>query len=347
MNLDFNYLLDKAKVEVDFNAIYNLINNKNIMVTGAGGSIGSELVRQICKYNPKSITFFDRNEEKVFYLEREVSTNTQIPITVRLGSITDRKRSDLIFEECKPDIVFHTAANKHVPLSEENPQETFLNNVGGTMVLVEAALRHKCKNFIFVSTDKAVNPSSIMGHTKRLCELYIQAIWSSFNRNIDIAFTIVRFGNVIGSSGSVAEIFKKQLEIGNTVTITDLDMTRYFLTIPDACNLLLQCSSFGVDGVYVLDMGDPIFIADIAKRMANILNVENLEFKVVGVRKGEKITEELVSSNEKTTVTSHTQIKKIMPVEKQWGTYYLNLCLLLNEADYLTKDELKKRIIQL
>lgn len=335
-------LLNKQPIDINTEDVHNFIRDKNILVTGAGGSIGSELVRQICKYSPNCITFFDRNEEKVFYLEREINKNyPEIKIVCRLGSITDRKRAELTFEEVKPQIVFHVAANKHVPLSEENPHETVLNNVGGARNIIECSIKHGCENFIFVSTDKAVNPTSIMGHTKRLTELYIQSIQNRYKT----VFTIVRFGNVLGSSGSVVEIFNKQIETG-VLTLTHPDMTRYFLTIPDACNLLLQSASFKKSGIYVLDMGDPIKIIDLANKMIGESGLD-VKIQIIGIRPGEKIEEELISYEENVEITAHPQIYKINNNITNPAQLFFDIILLENDCNYISKEELKQRIINI
>jgi FlaA1/EpsC-like NDP-sugar epimerase len=337
--MNIGELLGKTPIVVDTTQIGHFLNGKNILVTGASGSIGSELVRQICKHNPKSITFFDRNEEKVFYLEKELNKDyPNIKISPKLGSITDRRRADLIFEEIKPEIVFHVAANKHVPLSEQNPHETVANNIGGARNIIENAIKYGCESFIFVSTDKAVNPSSIMGHTKRLTELYIQSIQKKYKT----VFTIVRFGNVLGSSGSVVEIFNKQILEGE-ITLTHPDMTRYFLTIPDACNLLLQSASYNENGIYVLNMGDPIRIKDLANKMIDASGLE-VKIKIVGIRQGEKITEELVSYSENIENTPHSEIYKISSNLNNPAQLFFEILLLENDCNYISESELRQRI---
>lgn len=337
--MNIGLLLNKNPVNINQKEVSNFIFDKTILVTGAGGSIGSELIRQLCKYKPKTIIFFDRNEEKVFYLEKEINKDyPNIQIICKLGSITDRNRANIIFQEVNPQIVFHVAANKHVPLSEQNPHETVFNNVGGARNIIECSVKYNCESFVFVSTDKAVNPSSIMGHTKRLTELYIQSIQNRYKT----VFTIVRFGNVLGSSGSVVEIFNKQIPEGE-ITVTHPDMTRYFLTIPDACNLLLQSAAFKTNGVYVLDMGEPVNIMDLAKRMIMASGLD-VKIKITGIREGEKIKEELVSYSEKLNPTKHNQIFKIDSEISNPAELFYEILLLENDCNYIDETELRERI---
>ncbi len=338
--IDVNKLLGKEPTEVNKEQISTFLKGKRVLVTGAVGSIGSELVRQICEYEPSEVIFLDRNEEKAFYFLIEIRNKfPDLKISCALGSITDWKRVDLVFNQYKPEIIFHTAANKHVPLSEDNPHETFMNNVGGTINLVGAAIRHKCESFVFISTDKAVNPTSVMGHTKRLCELYIQSIGDKYST----CFTIVRFGNVIGSSGSMLEIFEKQLPTGQ-ITVTDPEMTRYFLTIPDACKLLIQAGAFYEDALFILDMGEPYSIVDIAQK---VIDQSGLEAKIVftGIRPGEKVKEELFTLGEGIYPTSHSSISIMKKHHYDFPlSNFQDIVLLENECNYLTNQELKQRI---
>lgn len=296
-------------VELDTEKIENYISGKKILITGAAGSIGSELVRQLCKFNPNTIAFFDRNETAVFYLEKEINKDfPNIKIVPILGSICDKNRADEIFQEILPDIIYHAAANKHVPLSEENPSEAIYNNIYGTKVILETSIKYKCKSFILVSTDKAVNPSSIMGMSKRVCEILIQL------NNSNTKSIAVRFGNVLGSSGSVLQIFNEQIEKFKEITITHPDMERYFITPQNATKLLIQSSFIGKSGdIYMLDMGKPIKIVDLAKE--TILKKgylqEEIKIKFTGIRPGEKIYEDLITDLEKFIDTNHPKIKKI------------------------------------
>lgn len=263
-----------------------------VLITGASGSIGKEIVKQLIENN--EIICFDRNEEKIFYLEKELLEKyPNCKLTVCLGSITDIDRIKQVFDIYKPDIVYHTAANKHVPLGEENIHEFVYNNIQGTINLSNVALAHETK-FIFISTDKAVEPSSVMGYTKRMCEKYLL----SLNKNI----VICRFGNIIGSSGSVYEIFEKQAKNG-LITVTHPDMERYFISVENAVTNLVACSLFN-SGLYVFNMGVPVKIIDIAKKF-------NSTIKITGLRKGEKVKEKLNYNFEFVELTDNNNIYKI------------------------------------
>jgi FlaA1/EpsC-like NDP-sugar epimerase len=303
-------LLCRAPVEIDINNVSNFITNKRILITGAAGSIGNELVRQVAKFNPESIIFFDHNENNQFFLEKEMKSNfPDLKIIPRLGSITDRERAKAIFEETKPHIVYHAAANKHVPLSEQNPSEAINNNILGTHVIADMASYIGCEAFVLISTDKAVNPTSVMGATKRVAEYYVQLMNQS---SIKTKFITVRFGNVLGSSGSVVPIFKSQIEAGGPVTVTHPDMTRFFMTIPEAAKLLIQASAFGLGGeIFVLDMGSPVKIVDLARNMIMLsgFQPEDIKINFSGIRPGEKIFEELSFDNETTFSTTHPKIR--------------------------------------
>jgi FlaA1/EpsC-like NDP-sugar epimerase len=302
-------LLCRDPVAIDIMEISQFLANKRVLVTGAAGSIGNELVRQIAKFNPEAIIFFDHNENNQFFLEKEINADfPELKIIPRIGSISDINRSRAIFEETKPQIVYHAAANKHVPLSESNPSEAINNNVLGTHIIADLAAEMKCEAFVLISTDKAVNPTSVMGATKRIAEYYIQLKSTS---NIITRFITVRFGNVLGSSGSVVPIFKSQIEAGGPVTVTHPDMTRFFMTIPEAAQLLLQASAFAQSGeIYVLDMGESVKIVDLAQNMINLLAPNNnIEIKFSGIRPGEKIYEELSFDNESTEITKHPKIR--------------------------------------
>lgn len=304
-------LLCREPVSIDTNEVSKFIEGKRVMVTGGSGSIGSELVRQVARFNPKEIILFDRNENNVFFIERELKANfPDIKITVRLGSITDRPRALTIFEETKPQIVYHTAANKHVPLSEANPSEAINNNILGTHVIADMAAHMKCQAFVLISTDKAVNPTSVMGTTKRISEYYIQLMAKA---HPETRFVTVRFGNVLGSSGSVVPIFKSQIEAGGPVTVTHPDMYRFFMTIPEAAQLLIQASAFGLGGeIFVLDMGEPVKIVDLARNMIIFSGLQpdvDIKIEFSGLRPGEKIFEELLFDYESTVPTHHPKIR--------------------------------------
>lgn len=312
-------LLRRDPVEIDLTEVSTFISNKRILITGAAGSIGNELVRQVAQFNPSSIIFFDHNENNQFFLEKEMKANFPHITTVpRLGSVSDVDRARAIFEETKPDIVFHAAANKHVPLCEENPSEAITNNVLGSHVMAELSAEMSCEAFVLVSSDKAVKPSSVMGSTKRLAECYVQLLSKKY---LKTRFVTVRFGNVLGSSGSVVPIFKSQIAAGGPVTVTHPDMYRFFMTIPEAARLLLQAGAFAETGsIFVLDMGEPVKIVDLAKNMITLsgynpvidqpaTNGQDILIKFSGIRPGEKIYEELSFDYEQTEPTKHPKIR--------------------------------------
>jgi len=304
-------LLCRKPISINMDEISDFIAGKRVLVTGAAGSIGNELVRQIAKFKPDCIIFFDHNENNQFFLEREMKANfPDLKIIPRIGSIADRERAQAIFDETKPQIVYHAAANKHVPLSEANPSEAINNNVLGTHVIADMAAQLKCEAFVFISTDKAVNPTSVMGATKRVAEYYIQLVAKA---NPYTRFITVRFGNVLGSSGSVVPIFKSQIESGGPVKVTHPDMTRFFMTIPEASQLLLQASVFGQSGeIFVLDMGESIKIVDLARNMITLSGLTpdvDIKIEFSGLRPGEKIFEELSFSYETTLATNHAKIR--------------------------------------
>ncbi len=281
------------------------------MITGAGGSIGSELCRQVCRFDPERIILFERAESPLYEIELELNdTFRQIRIIPRLADILDLQQLDKVFRDEKPQVVFHAAAYKHVPMLELQPWEAVINNILGTQNVIKKAREFQVEQFVFVSTDKAVRPANVMGATKRVAEILIQA--QNGCGLTDTRFLIVRFGNVLGSVGSVVPLFKKQIEKGGPVTVTHPDITRYFMTIPEACQLILQAGSMGTGGeIFILDMGRPIRIAEMARdliRFSGFEPDEDIEIQYTGLRPGEKLKEELITDGEGIVPTSHQKI---------------------------------------
>ena len=302
-------LLGREPVQLDNQNIKSLIHNNVVLVTGAGGSIGSELCRQIMLHNPKQILLLDNYENSLYDIELELkTTHPNNDIRAIVANIRENERLDTIFETYKPEIVFHAAAHKHVPLMENNPTEAIKNNVFGTYNLVNCSDKYNVRRFILISTDKAVNPTNIMGATKRLCEMIIQAK----NRESQTEYVAVRFGNVLGSNGSVIPLFKKQLAHGGPLTVTHKEITRFFMTIPEAVALVLQAITYAEGGeIFVLDMGEPVKIYDLAKSLIELSGYtlgEDMEIEITGMRPGEKLYEELLMNEENLEATKHEKI---------------------------------------
>ena len=309
-------LLGRGEIHLDQDEIQSYITGKVIVVTGAGGSIGSELCRQIVKFNPKELVMIDINENSLYMLEQEFNRNRvhgtlnpEIKILSLIASIREFTAISDIFKEKQPSVVFHAAAHKHVPLMETRPMEAIKNNVFGTNNVIKACIKNNVSRFIMISTDKAVNPTNVMGATKRMTEMIMQAN----GKNGVTKMAAVRFGNVLGSNGSVIPIFKQQIAEGGPVTITDKKIIRYFMTIPEAVSLVLQAAYYAHGGeIFVLDMGEPVKIADLAKRMIELSGLQvdkDIEIKYTGLRPGEKLYEELLSNKENTKETPHEKIR--------------------------------------
>jgi FlaA1/EpsC-like NDP-sugar epimerase len=308
-DVDINDLLGREVVHLDLDLIEAFIGDKTVLVTGAGGSIGSEMCRQVGKFNPKVLLLIEQAENPLFYVERQLRKQyTQLSTEALVCNVTDRTRVEEIFEKYRPEVVIHAAAHKHVPLMELNPGEAIKNNVSGTQVIADTADKFGTTNFVMISTDKAVNPTSIMGSSKRIAEVYIQDL----DRTSKTKFVTVRFGNVLGSDGSVVPIFKKQIAEGGPVTVTHPEMKRYFMVIPEAVQLVLQAATMGNGGeIFVLDMGEPVRIMDLARELITLSGFrpgEDIEMVFTGPRPGEKLFEELSIEGEDMQPTRHPKI---------------------------------------
>ena len=309
-------LLGRDPIKVDLERVHGFIENKCILVTGGGGSIGSELCRQIAKYKPSRLIIFDIYENNAYDIQQELKLNyPELNLTVLIGSVRNTSRIESIMKTYRPDVVYHAAAHKHVPLMEDSPNEAIKNNVFGTYKTARAADKFGVKRFVLISTDKAVNPTNIMGASKRMCEMIIQ----TFNRYSKTEYVAVRFGNVLGSNGSVIPLFKRQMAAGGPLTVTHPDIIRYFMTIPEAVSLVLEAGAFAKGGeIFVLDMGEPVKIADLAKNLIRLsgytLGVD-MDIKYTGLRPGEKLYEELLVKEEGIQKTANNLIYIGKPLE--------------------------------
>ena len=315
-DVDVNDLLGRDPIEVDLDSILGYVENKVIMVTGGGGSIGSELCRQIASHHPKQLVLVDIYENTTYDIQNELRRNyPELNLVVLIASVRNTKRMDMIFEKYRPDIVYHAAAHKHVPLMEDSPNEAVKNNVLGTWKVVQAADKWKVKRFVMISTDKAVNPTNIMGATKRICEMIIQ----TYNRHSETEFVAVRFGNVLGSNGSVIPLFKKQIEAGGPVTVTHPDIIRYFMTIPVAVSLVLQAGAYAKGGeIFILDMGEPVKIVDLARNLILLSGHkpdDDIKIEFTGLRPGEKLYEEMLMAEEGMQDTENKLIHIGKPIQ--------------------------------
>ena len=350
-DIEIEDLLGRDPIKLDNKNIGKLIENKVVLVTGGGGSIGSELCRQVMKFNPKELVIVDIYENNLYDIEQELRMNyPNAKIDAIVASVRDKKRLNEIFEEFKPYLVFHAAAHKHVPLMETSPLEAIKNNVFGTYNVVNCADEYNVKRFILISTDKAVNPTNIMGATKRLCEMIVQAK----NKVSKTEYAAVRFGNVLGSNGSVVPLFKKQIASGGPITVTHKDITRFFMTIPEAVSLVLQAMSYAKGGeIFVLDMGEPVKIYDMAEKLVKLSGLEpnvDIEIKVTGLRPGEKLYEEILMAEEGLEATKHDKIHIAEPMNINMDMIknkLEKLNELLESSDNEDKDKIKKVIKQI
>jgi len=302
-------LLGREPVKLEEDQIREFLRGKVVLVSGAGGSIGSEICRQVCRYQPKLLVLLDQAENPLFHIHRELTASyPEVPLQNVVGSVANRDRMEYAMREVKPDVVFHAAAHKHVPLMEQNPGEAIRNNVMGSRIMAETAQEVGADAFVMISTDKAVNPSSVMGASKRAAEMFVQALGA----HSETRFITVRFGNVLGSQGSVVPIFKEQIARGGPVTVTHPDMKRYFMTIPEASQLVLQAATMGTGGeIFILDMGEPVLITNLAKDLIRLSRADQkatIEVVYTGIRPGEKLYEEINLGEENAAKTRHPRI---------------------------------------
>lgn len=307
-------LLPRDKIEIDMEAVERLLRGKRILITGAAGSIGSEMVRQVAQFDPAELILVDQAETPLHDIRLMMARKwPNIKAYTIVADIANQQRMDDIFRQHHPEYVFHAAAYKHVPMMEDNPAESIENNVNGTRIIADLAVRYGTDKFVMVSTDKAVNPTNVMGCSKRICEIYVQALDKAIKDGKvrgKTAFVTTRFGNVLGSNGSVIPLFERQIKAGGPVTVTHPDIIRFFMLIPEACKLVLEAGTMGKGGeIFVFDMGKPVRIADLARRMIKMSGAENIEIKFTGLRDGEKLYEEVLNDQEKTLPTFHQKIK--------------------------------------
>ncbi|WP_044747183.1 polysaccharide biosynthesis protein [Bacillus alveayuensis] len=335
-------LLGREPVELDIQSISEKLTGKTILVTGAGGSIGSEICRQVCKFKPKKILLLGHGENSIYQIDMELRNEygNEIEIVPVIGDIQDRERMFEVMEQHRPHVVYHAAAHKHVPLMEYNPKEAVKNNIFGTKNVAEAADTFGVETFVLVSTDKAVNPTNVMGATKRFAEMIIQQL----DKQSNTKFVAVRFGNVLGSRGSVIPLFKKQIQAGGPVTVTHPDMTRYFMTIPEAAQLVIQAGALAKGGeIFVLDMGEPVKIVDLAKNLIKLsgYTVEEIGIKFTGIRPGEKMYEEFLNENEvhPEQVFPKIHIGKVTNIKPE----IING--IINEFELMNNDTLRERLL--
>ena len=315
-NVDPQDLLGREPIQVNLEEIIGYISGKTVLVTGGGGSIGSELCRQIASAKPRQLIIFDIYENNAYDIQMELRRNfPELNLEVLIGSVRNTNRVDYLVRTYRPDLIFHAAAHKHVPLMEESPNEAIKNNVFGTYKMAKAAAKYGVKRFVLISTDKAVNPTNIMGASKRLCEMVVQMM----NRESDTEFVAVRFGNVLGSNGSVIPLFKRQIAQGGPVTVTHPDIIRFFMTIPEAVSLVLQAGYYAKGGeIFILDMGEPVKIDTMARNMIRLSGYEpdvDIKIEYTGLRPGEKLYEELLMKEEGMQETANKLIHIGKPIE--------------------------------
>lgn len=344
-NVEIEDLLGRDPISVNMNQIASYVENRTVMVIGGGGSIGSELCRQVAARHPRKLIIVDIYENNAYDIQMELrNAHPELNLDVRIASIRDGEKIDALFNELRPEVVYHAAAHKHVPLMEDSPNEAIKNNVFGTLNVVRAADKYHVKRFVQISTDKAVNPTNIMGASKRMCEMIIQA----FSRHSRTVFTAVRFGNVLGSNGSVIPLFKKQIAHGGPVTVTDKNIIRYFMTIPEAVSLVMQAGIFAKGGeIFVLDMGEPVKIDDLARNLIKLSGfTPDVDIPIIytGLRPGEKLYEELLMDEERLQKTENGSIFIGHPLDFDEEVYFEQLHHLRGTIDDMHQDTIREEV---
>ena len=325
-SINIEDLLGRPSIKIKLDSVMDYVSGKTVLVTGGGGSIGSELCRQIAEHSPHKLIIFDIYENNAYAIQNELQrTHPEVDVKVLIGSVRDSKRLDAVFSRYHPNIVYHAAAHKHVPLMEDNPNEAVKNNVFGTLKTVRTADKFGVERFVLISTDKAVNPTNVMGATKRICEMIVQ----TYNKHSETEFVAVRFGNVLGSNGSVIPLFKDQIANGGPVTVTHKDIIRYFMTIPEAVSLVLQAGASARGGeIFVLDMGEPVKIVDLAEniiRLSGYTPYKDIDIKFTGLRPGEKLYEELLMDEEELEATENNLIHIGKPIDINEDEFFADL----------------------
>jgi FlaA1/EpsC-like NDP-sugar epimerase len=351
-NIQIEDLLERKPIVLDSRSITKQLKDKTVLITGAAGSIGSEIVRQVLSFNPKTVIILDQAETPLHHLCLEMeSLSSKTQIHSIITDIRNKAALERIFKLYRPQMVYHAAAYKHVPLMEENPSQAILTNVDGTKNLADLACEYQVKKFVMISTDKAVNPSNVMGASKRIAEKYVQSLHlKSKNENNAKAtkFITTRFGNVLGSNGSVVPLFTKQISEGGPITITHPDIIRYFMTIPEACQLVLEAGAMGNGGeIYIFDMGKPVKIIDLARKMiklAGFIPERDIKIKIVGLRPGEKLYEELLNNTSKTIATHHEKIMIAQEIQEEFETLHVEIDELIGIASFFDNEDIVSKM---
>lgn len=351
-NIQIEDLLERKPIVLDNASISHQLKGKTVLITGAAGSIGSEIARQVLSFNPKKIIILDQAETPLHHLSLEMgSFESDCKICTVIADVRNKTALDKVFKLYSPQVVYHAAAYKHVPLMEENPSQAILTNVEGTKNLADLAIQYQVNKFVMVSTDKAVNPSNVMGASKRIAEKYVQSLqlkWQEEKKGHATKFITTRFGNVLGSNGSVVPLFTKQIADGGPVTITHAEIIRYFMTIPEACQLVLEAGAMGNGGeIYIFDMGKPVKIIDLARKMiklAGFVPEKDIKIQIVGLRPGEKLYEELLNDTSKTLPTHHDKIMVAQEIQDEFEILHADIEELIGEASFFDNDDIVSKM---